>query len=175
MASKKEKKPRKFFAVKENLRLHLKPEKQIIRSDGITDFIPAVMAKFEGGKFITDNDEVADLIKETESFKRGHVSELTDKNIEDAELAKEVAEEIKKRKAAKKGKVARGAIDSEVLAGRRKTPKKITIKEKTAVESAKTECDICGKEFDNDPTGKRLRAHKMWHRKVEKRAKTKRE
>ena len=139
--------------------MQIEPEKPGIHPDssGMIKPIPANVIRFEGGKYLTDDPKVIGLIKATPAFKRHEVFTLTE----------EKAAEEKAKPPAKK--TVRGSIDSKSLekeAGVQDSPEmQAALKEKGV-----THCDFpkCKAVFENDFTGKRLRMHKLSHRRKKK-------
>jgi len=151
-----------FFSVAQNLRLHIKPEKQVVGVNGMLDYIPAKTVRFVNGEYVTEDPEEIELIRKTEAYRRKRIGELTSDDKESVAIAQEVIEEVERRRTEKKGK--RGAIDTNTLKGK----PSITVAEKNLKAKTVTKCDICGKEFENDLTGRKLRTHKQWHRRQAK-------
>lgn len=128
--------------------LQIKPEGKSFKGEEVVTW-RAEMVSFEGGVFKTDDQEMADAIRNTDAFKKGRVFEL------------KVGEE---EPVAQKSKTVRGAISSGTLkeeAGVRAESEKLSFKEKKV-----TKCDVpgCGKTFENDFYGRKLRMHKLQHR-----------
>ena len=135
------------------LSVHLKPHEERVVG-GLLVITPATMAHFEGGIYKTDDEEIAALIRKCPSFKLGQIVELSHEMQEMLEPPEKPA------------RTFRGPISTATLKGEAGVPdepkKGISI------------CDYpgCGKEFAEDLTGNKLRAHKVTHRIAESKAET---
>lgn len=145
-----------FHSVSRAHLLHLKSEQKGFTAHGVAEVVQAKMARFENGIYKTSDEEEIGLIRNTPAYKNKRVFEVT--RADEEALRKPVVE----------SKVVRGAITSEGLkkeAGIEST----TIAPGLKMESKKsgiTKCDVsgCGKIFQDDFTGARLRMHKVSHR-----------
>jgi len=132
--------------------LHLKAERKGFDGNGILEVIPAKLIRFEEGKYSTDDPETIKLLRESKPFRRGKIKEITGA--------------IREAMAAPVQKTTRGPITSVAMheeAGRvEEKPQALAIQEKGV-----TVCDIvvagkvCGKTFEDDFGGRKLKMHKI--------------
>jgi hypothetical protein len=142
------------------LNLHTKREEQFYRG-GQFNVIPAELVRFEQGKFKTNDSALADRIRKTPAFRDRRVIELTANDFEMLKLA----EEYTKKANALRTKVVRGAVSGETLHKEAGVEKQTPVENKPSLqEKAKSKCADCGKEFEDDFSGAKLRGHMMHHR-----------
>ena len=126
--------------------LQIVPENKVPDSFGVLHTLSiAKILNFEGGVFRTKNKEEIEAIRKTEAFENGRVFELPSGE---------------KPPEKKKVEVIRGPMSSKTIhqeAGvKEPVDQGLSLKEKGS-----TECGDCGKQFQEDYRGAKLRMHKI--------------
>lgn len=129
--------------------LHVEKEKKRFIGEEV-NITPAKLIKFENGMYATESDDEIEKIRESNAFKSGVIRELKS--------------EDEKKFGPEPSKVFRGPVDSKDLAT--EAGEKLEEKaKKEQVMAGLTKCPDCGKEFDKDLSGRKLRMHRLSHRK----------
>ncbi len=147
-----------FRSVKATLLLHLSPEKKGFVGE-VLHIIPAKMARFDQFQFSTDDPETISQVRKSPAFKTGEIVEIPVDEIEAARIPGTTVGA---------GRTVRGAISSASIGGEMGIPinpesDKMRLKETKA--PVNTQCQICGKVFADDFSGKAVRMHEVSHRK----------
>jgi len=132
--------------------LHLKAERPGFTEHGVLHVIPARLIKFEEGKYTTDDPETIKLLRESKPFRRGKIKEIT--------------EAMREAMAAPAQITTRGPITSVAMheeAGKvEEKPQVQAIQEKgVTVCDVVVEGKVCGKTFEHDFGGRKLKMHKI--------------
>jgi hypothetical protein len=143
--------PIEFRAMSKRLSLHLQPETPYFDANGLAHITPARIVTFQEGRYVTEDEKVAELIRQSGPFKRHEIAEITDK---EKDIFIPPAQ-----------KTHRGAISTLSLheeAGNKQELAALSLKEAVAV------CDFpgCGKEFSGIRAKSALALHKVSHRKA---------
>lgn len=142
--------------------LQVKPERKYFRGE-VLEVMPAKLIEFAGGRYSTDDPEEIKLIRDSKAFRKGRVREAGRSEEGITGTPKKHTEEIKQ----KEQSTVRGMITADRLhaeAGLNVKPEGMA---RLAEKSTKCDFPGCGKIFEDDPHGKKLRMHQMSHRKVE--------
>jgi len=132
--------------------LHLKTERPGFSEHGVLGVIPSLLIRFEEGKYSTNDPEIIKLLRECKPFRRGKIREITDT--------------IKKAMEAPVQETIRGPITSAAIheeAGKvEEKPQVQAIQEKgVTVCDVVVEGKVCGKTFEHDFGGRKLKMHKI--------------
>ncbi len=139
-----------FASTRGGLLLHLVAENKHLSREGYVETLSAKMVKFDRGLYSTSDPDIIARIRETSAFKTGKVFEVTPED---------------RRAMNRAPQTTRGPIGVGTLKGEMAKPGAVFGEEETAAGST-TKCDECGKEFNDDLTGKKLRLHVMAHRRA---------
>ena len=156
-----------FRSPYQNLLLHLSSEKLVPGADGVVHKIPARLAKFEVGQYVTSNEREIEIIRKTPAYRRKEVFEIKGETREIEENtgpipvaeAKEIMEKAPGAPKTIRGPVSGADIHDEVAPPKEKPGKKFAEKSTNT-----TKCKVCGKEFENDLGEKKIRMHMVSHR-----------
>jgi|Deesub1362A_J573_1020465.scaffolds.fasta_scaffold00107_95 predicted HNH restriction endonuclease len=137
----------------------IRPESLSLSPDGRIIQVPAKIAKFENGVYVTSNPEEIKAIRNSIAYKEGVIFEISevDRKIVEASIN------------AKKQKTIRGSINTQTIAQEAEVPEETVRAEKLRNPKVKLEekkagpfvCDVCKKEFSSEMA---LRGHKISHR-----------
>jgi len=139
-----------FHSMQLNKLLHLEEERVRDIGGGRSTVVKAKMVKFENGVYSTFDQGEMELIRLTPAYQKKEVFEVSQTDVSAVEEAQR----------AEKQRTIRGAITSQTIAQEAgvETPQKTGLK---LSEKNTTTCDVCGKAFEDDLGGKRLRMHKI--------------
>ena len=143
--------------------LHVAPERKE-NVGGELLLTPARLITFDTrGEYRTSDEEEIRLIRRAIQRKKDRYGEVDVFEVTQDDLLNVVAAEeaLKLARERLAGKTKRGSITSKTLSGELSGPDEEP--EPTPVEKAEaemtSECEFCGKTFENDPKGRRLKAH----------------
>jgi len=142
-----------FRALSKNYRIQVAPEHPYFDQNRIARMIPAKIVTFSpAGVFSTSDPEIIAAIRGSASFRSRRVIEISPGD-------KALFEKQPQPKSVR-GVITAASIQEEAGAPvSESVPAAIKLEEKSGPA-----CEVCGKKFDNDPQGRKLRMHKVNHR-----------
>jgi hypothetical protein len=138
-----------FRVMSKRYSLHVASERPYFDPNGVGHIVPAKIISFEGGVYITSDEQVIEAIRKSNAYRQKKIIEITDA---DRGAFRPQPEQ----------KTIRGPIGAAVL--QKEAGVTPTQEPGLSMLSPSTTCDICGKEFKDDLGGKRVRLHKISHR-----------